>query len=75
VRVRPADPADLDGLEAALRRAGGAVEAVPAGLTVAGLAPAEVGWIALAAGVAVQELAVQEHRLEESFLALTGGAR
>jgi len=75
VLVRPADPADVDGLEAALRSAGGRVEASPAGLTVAGLAPAEVGRIAFAAGIAVQELAQREHRLEESFLALTGGAR
>jgi ABC-2 type transport system ATP-binding protein len=40
-------------------------------LNVSGLAPAEVGRVALSAGIAVSELVLQEARLEESFLALT----
>lgn len=83
VRVVPVEPADAGGLAAALRGAGARVEPGPAQgagehprarLTVSGLSPAEVGRVAFTAGIAVQELGLQEHRLEESFLALTGSA-
>jgi ABC-2 type transport system ATP-binding protein len=80
VRVAPVEPARLPALGAALERAGGVPTAEgrgadPVALLVSGLSPDEVGRVAFAAGIAVRELSVQEHRLEESFLQLTGGAR
>ncbi len=70
VRVRPGDPR----LAAALRAAGATVTAIEDGLDVHGVPAERVGEVALACGVALRELVERRHGLEESFLALTGGA-
>jgi ABC-2 type transport system ATP-binding protein len=70
VRVRPASAR----LAAALRDAGATVTAVEDGLDVEGVPPQRVGEVALACGIALRELVERRHGLEESFLALTGGA-
>lgn len=65
------DAADRAALGAALTVAGYAVRQVPEGLAV-DADPAEVGHIALAAGVALRELRRGSAGLEDDFLALVG---
>jgi ABC-2 type transport system ATP-binding protein len=65
------DAPDRAALAAALQAAGFAPHQVPDGLTV-DADPAEVGRIALAAGVALQELRRAGGGLEDEFLALVG---
>lgn len=70
VRVRPADHRLAD----ALRAAGATVTPIEDGLDVLGVPAQRVGEIALGCGIALRELVERRHGLEESFLALTGGA-
>jgi ABC-2 type transport system ATP-binding protein len=70
VRVRPATAR----LAAALRAAGATVTPVEDGLDVRGVPAQRVGEVALECGTALRELVERRHGLEESFLALTGGA-
>ncbi len=67
-----ADSPDRPALRAALAAAGGAVEAAESGLTVSGLAAAEVGAAALRAGVALSLLTTEQAGLEKVFLELVG---
>ena len=73
-----ADAEDRAALAAALEAAGHRVTPSDAGLEVPGVEPAEVGRIALAAGVALRALAERRAGLEDDFLALVadqpGGA-
>jgi len=62
-------------LAAALGRAGLRAEPIEEGhLRVREVSAGEVGRIAFAAGVALDELTVEEASLEDAFLALTNGA-
>jgi ABC-2 type transport system ATP-binding protein len=64
------DAEDREALTAALAAAGLQPTATRDGILVPGLAPVEVGRIALAAGVALSALAPRKVGLEEEFLAL-----
>lgn len=63
--------ADDDRLGAALRAAGAEVVAEPEQLTVRGPSAAEIGQVALDAGVALRELRTTRAELEDVFLELT----
>ncbi len=66
------DAPDRAGLDSALRSAGAAVEATPAGLAVTGLGPERVGAIASGAGIALSLLAPEQTGIEKAFLELVG---
>lgn len=71
------DAPDRAALESALRAAGAEFEATQAGLAVsalavAGLSPERIGSVALAAGVALSLLAVEQTGIEKAFLELVG---
>jgi ABC-2 type transport system ATP-binding protein len=70
VRVRPASAR----FAAALHARGATVTPVEGGLDVQGLPAQRVGEVALECRIALRELVVRRHGLEESFLELTGGA-
>jgi ABC-2 type transport system ATP-binding protein len=70
VKVGSVDDA---GLGRALTGAGGEVTAAPDGLVVTGMAPAEVGRVALGAGIALRELRPATAELEDVFMELTAG--
>jgi len=72
--VRVGSPS-IDVLAAALARAGLRAEPIEGGrLRVRETSAGEVGRVAFAAGVALDELTVEEASLEDAFLALTNGA-
>jgi ABC-2 type transport system ATP-binding protein len=66
------DSPDRAGLRSALSAAGAAVSVADEGLAVAGITAAEVGAIALHAGVVLSLLSAERAGLEEVFLELTG---
>ncbi|MFW6009865.1 MAG: ABC transporter ATP-binding protein, partial [Actinomycetota bacterium] len=65
--------ADLDGLAAALQRAGAEVTAADGHLVIAGLDAEHVGQVALGAGIALRELRTMTAELEDVFMELTAG--
>lgn len=67
-----ADAPDRAALAAALTAAGAQVQVTDAGLTIAAITAAEVGSIALHAGIPLSLLSAQRGGLERSFLDLVG---
>ncbi len=70
-----ADSLDRQGLADALTAAGVAFENLRTGVSVRGADPAEIGAIALAAGIALSGLQKRGPSLEEVFLELVNGSR
>ena len=66
------DAPDGSALAAALIAAGSQVERGSDGLVVTGMTAAEVGRIALAAGVSLSKLTARQEGLEDVFLELGG---
>lgn len=66
------DAPDRLALEAALTQAGADIASLGTGLAIAGLTAAEVGEIALRAGVALSHLVTEHEGLEKAFLDLVG---
>lgn len=66
------DAPDGSALAAALIAAGSQVERGSDGLVVTGMTAAEVGRIALAAGVSLSKLTARQEGLEDVFLELVG---